>query len=250
MTPDSELLTLNSKVSPIFASQFFTMLRQTWWKILCVVLLLYTVIAGFLIKVPQVGNLYESIRNFFFHVPMWFGQLVLMTVSLIYSIRYLKKPGIVNDFYALEFARTGILFGLLGLITGMLWANYTWGAPWNNDPKQLGAAIALLIYMAYFVLRNSMTDIDKRGRIAAVYNIFAYCIYVPMIMVLPRLVESLHPGGKGVDGNPGLSGQDLDATMRIVFWPGAVLGWTLLGIWITTLHFRFRLLEEKQLMNA
>lgn len=153
------------------------------------------------------------------------------------------------DFYAVEFARTGIVFGLLGLITGSVWANYTWGTFWNNDPKQLGATIALLIYMAYFVLRNSMTDIDKKGRIAAVYNIFAYCIYVPMIMILPRLVESLHPGGKGVDGNPGLSGQDLDATMRMVFWPG-VLGWTLLGVWITTLYFRFRSLEEKKLMNA
>ena len=239
----------SSKLSPIFASQFLAMLRQTWWKLLCVVLLLYTIIAGFLINVPQVGNLYESIRNFFFHVPMWFSQLILMTISLIYSIIYLKKPAVMTDFYAAEFARTGVLFGILGLVTGMFWANYTWGAPWNNDPKQLGAAIALLIYMAYFVLRNSMTDIDKKGRIAAVYNIFAYCIYVPMIMVLPRLVESLHPGGKGVDGNPGLSGQDLDPSMRIVFWPG-VLGWTLLGIWITTLHFRFRSLEEKKLMNA
>ncbi|WP_315816879.1 hypothetical protein [Paraflavitalea speifideaquila] len=57
-------------------------------------------------------------------------------------------------------------------------------------------AIALLIYLAYFVLRNSMTDLDKRGRVAAVYNIFAYFIYIPMILILPRLVESLHPGEK------------------------------------------------------
>jgi len=134
----------------------------------------------------------------------------------------------------------------LGLITGAIWANYTWGAPWNNDPKQLGAAIALLIYLAYFVLRNSITDLDKRGRISAVYNIFAYFIYIPMIMVLPRMVESLHPGGKGVEGNPGLSGGDLDPAMRVVFWP-AVIGWTLLGVWITTLSMRLKKLEEKKL---
>lgn len=218
-------------------------MRQYWWKILSIVLLLYTFIAGFLIRVPTIGNLYETIRNLFFHVPMWFSQLILVTVSLVYSIKYLRNPQSKYDVYATEFARTGTVVGVLGLVTGMIWANYTWGVPWNNDPKQLGAAIALLIYLAYFVLRNSMTDLDKRGRVAAVYNVFAYFIYIPMIMVLPRLVESLHPGGKGVEGNPGLGGGDLDPTMRAVFWP-AVLGWTLLGVWISTLRLRLKLLEE------
>ncbi len=220
-------------------------MRRAWWKILSVLLLLYTFIAGFTTEIPEIGNLYQSIRNFFFHVPMWFGQLILVTVSLIYSILYLRNPKARSDVFAAEFARTGIIFGSLGLITGSIWANYTWGAPWNNDPKQIGAAIALLIYLAYFVLRNSMTDIDKRGRVAAVYNIFAYCIYIPMIMILPRLVESLHPGGKGVEGNPGLSGSDLDPRLRIIFWP-AVLGWTLLGVWISTLSVRTTLLEESE----
>ena len=221
-------------------------MRQYWWKILGFVLLLYAFIAGLYIEVPDIGNLQHSIRNFFFHVPMWFGQFTLITVSVVYSVLFLRKPLIRYDIYASEFARTGIVFGALGLITGAIWANYTWGAPWNNDPKQLGAAIALLIYLAYFVLRNSMTDIDKRGRIAAVYNVFAYCIYIPLIFILPRMVESLHPGGKGVEGNPGLGGDDLDPTMRVVFWP-AVLGWTLLGVWISTLRLRLRLLEEKKL---
>ncbi len=220
-------------------------MRQYWWKILSFILLLYTFIAGFLIKVPTIGNLYETIRNLFFHVPMWFGQLILVSVSLVYSILYLRKPQHNYDLYATEFARTATVMGCLGLLTGMIWANYTWGAPWNNDPKQLGAAIALLIYLAYFVLRNSMTDIDKKARVAAVYNIFAYFIYVPMIMVLPRLVESLHPGGKGVEGNPGFGGNDLDPTMRMVFWP-AVAGWTLLGVWISTLRLRVRFLEEQK----
>lgn len=220
-----------------------------WWKILSVALLFYTFTAGFLINVPDIGNLQQTIRNLFFHVPMWFGQLTLISVSLVYSIMYLRKPEMRHDIMANEFAKTGIVMGLLGLVTGSIWANYTWGAPWNNDPKQLGAAIALLIYLAYFVLRNSITDIDKKARVAAVYNIFAYFIYVPMIMVLPRLVESLHPGGKGVEGNPGLSGNDLDPAMRMVFWP-AVIGWTLLGVWITTLRTRLALLIEKKTYHS
>lgn len=220
-------------------------MRQYWWKILCILLLLYTFIAGFLVDVPEIGNLYQTIRNLFFHVPMWFAQLVLISISLVYSILYLRNPLPKYDLYAWQYAQTGTVLGCLGLLTGMIWANYTWGAPWNNDPKQLGVSIALLIYLAYFVLRNSMTDLDKRGRVAAVYNIFAYFIYIPMILILPRLVESLHPGGKGVEGNPGLNGQDLDPEMRKVFWP-AVLAWTLLGIWITTLYLRMKTLEEKK----
>jgi heme exporter protein C len=224
-------------------------MRKSWWKILAVLLLLYTFIAGFLIKVPDIGNLKETIRNLFFHVPMWFGQLVLFTISLYYSIAYLRKPDLKHDIYALAFAKTGIVMGILGLVTGSIWATYTWGEPWSNDPKQIGVAIAMLIYFAYLVLRSSLPDIDKRARISAVYNIFAYFIYIPLILILPRLVESLHPGGKGVEGNPGLGGADLDATMRLVFWP-AVIGWILLGIWISTLNVRINLLKDKKLINA
>ncbi len=224
-------------------------MRKSWWKILAVVLLVYTFTAGFLIKVPHVGNLKETIRNLFFHVPMWFGQLILLGVSLVYSIKYLRTPNLKYDIYAEAFAKTGIVMGVLGLITGAIWATFTWGEPWSNDPKQIAVVIALLIYFAYFVLRNAVSDLDKRAKVSAVYNIFAYFIYVPLIMILPRLVESLHPGGKGVQGNPGINGADLDSTMRMVFWP-AVIGWTLLGTWISTLSIRLNLIIDKNILNA
>jgi heme exporter protein C len=211
--------------------------------------MVYAFTAGFLIKVPHVGNLYESIRNLFFHVPMWFGMMVLFIVSVIYALKYLRNPTVKNDVYSVEYAKTGMLFGVLGLITGATWANYTWGEPWSNDPKQILAAIALLIYAAYFVLRNSIPDIDKRAKIGAVYNIFACAMLIPTLWIIPRLVESLHPGGQGVDGNPGMNGKDLDPTMRMVFWP-AVIGWTLLAVWITTLKIRLSLIKEKKLANA
>jgi heme exporter protein C len=222
------------------------MIHKPWWKILTFIILMYVCTMGLLVEVPKLdGRMQHTVRNLFFHVPMWFGQLILITVSLVYSILYLRKPNHRYDIIATEFARTGTVMGCLGLITGAIWANYTWGAAWSNDPKQIGAAIALLIYVAYFVLRNSMPDMDKRSRVAAVYNIFAYFIYIPMIMILPRLTESLHPGGKGNEGNPGLGGSSLDATMETVFWP-AVFGWTLLSTWISTLRLRVRVLEEKK----
>jgi len=201
---------------------------------------------GFFVKIPVLdGRLQQSIRNLFFHVPMWFGMMILFTVSVIYAVKYLLSQKTLHDDYAVEYARSGIVFGILGLITGAVWANYQWGKPWSGDPKQNGAAIALLIYLAYFGLRGSIYDGVKRSRISAVYNIFAYAMLFPTLWILPRMTESLHPGGQGSEGNPALNGNDLDPQMRMVFWP-AVIGWTLLGVWITTLRIRLRIITEKK----
>lgn len=225
------------------------MIRQYWWKILSLVLLMYTCVMGFFVQVPRLDDrMQQSVRNLFFHVPMWFCMQTLFTVSVVYAIKYLRSQNPKHDYYALEFARTGVVFGLLGLVTGAIWANYQWGAPWSGDPKQNGAAIAILIYMAYFVLRGSMNDLDKRSRISAVYNIFAFAMLFPTIWILPRLTESLHPGGQGSEGNPALNSADLDSNMRLVFYP-AIIGWILLGVWISTLRIRLTILTEKKLAH-
>ncbi|HEX5024885.1 MAG TPA: cytochrome c biogenesis protein CcsA [Agriterribacter sp.] len=222
-------------------------MKKSWWKILCIALLFYTLIGGLILDVPRKKILNETIRNIYFHVPMWFGMMVLLTCSVVYSIKYLRKPDLLHDIYATAYARTGMLFGVLGLITGAVWANYTWGKPWSNDIKQLGAAMALLIYAAYFVLRNSMTDIDKRARVGAVYNIFAFAMLFPALWIVPRLMESLHPGGAG---NPGADPRDMDGRMRLIFWLGAVPGFILLGLWISTIIIRFRKIEDKNLLHV
>jgi heme exporter protein C len=204
--------------------------------------LLYTVAAGFLGPVPAKPILNETIRNLYFHVAMWFSMMILFIVSVAYSVLYLRTNNHIFDIYALEYAKTGIVFGCLGLATGSIWAGYTWGAFWSNDPKQLGAVVALLIYLAYLVLRNSMTDMDKRARIGAVYNIFAFAMLFPTILIIPRMVDSLHPGGGG--SNPAFN--HIDPRMAVIFWPAAVPGWALLGVWITTLRIRLQLVNEQR----
>jgi heme exporter protein C len=214
---------------------------KTWLKVLATLLLLYTIIAGFLFDVPRLNIVNETIRALYFHVPMWFGMVVLFLISTVYSIQYLRSPAIEKDTFAVEFANTGLLLGLLGIVTGMIWANYTWGSPWHGDPKQNGAAISLLVYLAYFVLRGSVENEDQRARLSAVYNIFAFAAMIPLIFVIPRMTSSMHPGS---GGNPGFNMYDLDSKMRMVFYP-AVAGWILLGVWIASLRIRVRLIDEK-----
>lgn len=220
-------------------------MKNNWWKALAAVLLIYTVIMGFLGGVPSMAILNESIRNMYFHVTMWFAMMILLMVSLYNSIRYLGEFNMKTDLIAEESARVAMIFGTLGLLTGMVWAKYTWGAWWVNDVQLNGAAGTMLVYSAYFLLRGSVEDEQKRARLASVYSIFAFAMMVVFIIILPRMTDSLHPG-KG--GNPGFSSYDLDHRLRLVFYP-AIIGWTLLGVWIMQLRIRYRnlltLIESK-----
>ena len=220
-------------------------------------LLVYTIVAGFLLEVPRLPILNESIRNLYFHVCMWFGMMILFIISVVHSIKYLRNAAYRHDVAAASYAAMGSFFGILGYLTGIIWANYTWLTDQHQslanvlkEPKLIGAAIALLIYGAYFVLRGSLTDMDKRARVSAVYNIFAFALLFPSIWIIPRLVGSLHPGAPGSDsGNPALNFNDIDSRLRMVFYPG-VIGWTLLGVWIATLKIRLQLLKDKTLING
>ncbi len=223
-------------------------MKAYWWKVLAIVLLAYTVVAGLLFDVPRLPILNETIRGLYFHVTMWFGMILMLVVAVFYSIKHLKTGDLEHDDMAVEFTNSAILFGVLGITTGMVWAKFTWGAYWTNDPKLNGAAIGLLMYFAYLVLRNSLTDVYQRGRISAVYSIFAFAAFIPLIFILPRLTDSLHPGN---GGNPGFNAYDMDSNLRKVFYP-AILGWTLLGAWISTVKVRVRRLErqlEEKMIN-
>jgi heme exporter protein C len=211
-------------------------------KIIAIVFLAYTVVAGLLIDVPELPIIRESIRNLFFHVCMWFSMIFMFGTSMVFSIRFLHKFNETDDIIASEAVNTGILFGVLGLSTGMVWAKNTWGSYWTNDPLLNGAAVTMLVYLAYMVLRNSMDEINKRARVSAVYNIFAFVILILFLFILPRMAESsLHPG-KGKDAQ--MTVKELDNTMRLVFYP-AIIGWISLGLWILNIRIRINRAEKK-----
>jgi len=215
-----------------------------WWKIIGFVLVLYSIVQGLFGAIPNLPILENSIRNLFFHVPMWFTMIALLLFSFIKSIQTLNNKNSVNltfDAEAEVFANTAMLFGVAGLLTGMVWAKNTWGAYWTPDPKLNAAAVAMLLYAAYFVLRSSIVDEEKRARISAVFNIFCFPIFVVLVFILPRLTDSLHPGN---GGNPGFNSYDLDSRLRMVFYP-AVLGWILMGFWLANIGKRMKKISNE-----
>tara|TARA_B100001057_G_scaffold402240_1_gene414083 strand:- start:3002 stop:3511 length:510 start_codon:yes stop_codon:yes gene_type:complete len=169
-------------------------------------------------------------------------MIVLMFLSMKQSLQFLNRFDKIHDLKAETYASTGIFMSMLGLTTGMIWAQFTWGTFWVNDPKLNGTAVTLLIYLAYFILRNSIENEDSKARVSAIYNIIAFVMMIVFIGILPRMTDSLHPGN---GGNPAFGNYDLDSNMRLVFYP-AVIGWILIGAWIAQLRFRIKFLEIKK----
>jgi heme exporter protein C len=94
-------------------------------------------------------------------------------------------------------------------------------------------------------LRNALDEEQKRAKISAVYNIFAFPIMVVLLYILPKMTDSLHPGS---GGNSSFGDLDMDNNMRPVFYT-AVVGWILVGVWICSLRYRVRLVENKKNQN-
>lgn len=216
--------------------------RLAWWKVLTIVLLYYSVIGGFLFPVPRLHILNESIRMNYFHVPMWFTMMFLFTYSAWSSVRYIRTGDSKYDDNSIESIKVAFVFGALGLLTGMLWANATWGTFWTSDPKLNNTAIGLLIYSAYFILRQSLEDETQRGRLSAAYNLFAYTVFIPLIFILPRMTDSLHPGS---GDNPTFRLFDTAHTMKLVIYT-SIIGFIALGWWLLTLFLRIRQIKKMQ----
>lgn len=217
-------------------------MAKHWWKFLIVILMPILLYSAWMSPVSTQTILHESIRNLFFHVTMWMSMFVMFTISVVNSIIYLSSGKSTYDIRAKASVDIGLVFGTVGILTGMLWANFTWGAPWVNDPQLNSAAITMLAYLAYIILYQSINGEQKKGRVAAVYNIFAFVLMFVLLGIYPRINESLHPG-KG--DNPGFGNyKDITGAMRYIFY-GSILVWTLVGVWTLSIKCRMKRIENR-----
>ncbi|MCZ2355417.1 MAG: cytochrome c biogenesis protein CcsA [Bacteroidia bacterium] len=240
---------------------FLSSTHRKWrifYKALCLILLLYALVVGLTKTLPDIGgNIQQSSRNLFYHVPMWFTMYLMMFFSWIFSVLYLWKRFLWLDRVASEAATVGIFFGMLGLSTGIVWSRVTWGellpdfdtdAWWIWDPKQTLALASVLMYGAYLFLRSSMDDSRKKALVSGIYNMFAFVNLIPLTYIIPKLVGGLHPGTS--ETAPVFSAKGIGESYRLVFYP-AIIGFMLLGCWILELRIRTQQIKtyllEKQI---
>jgi heme exporter protein C len=210
------------------------------WKYIVAVWMTLVIALGFSIRIPHIDMLYETARNLFLHVPMWFTMMVAFMMAFYYSVRYLNDEEIRWDRKAETATAVGLLFGICGLLTGSLWARFTWGTWWTfAEPRMNLSALAMMIFVAYFVLRTAFNDPEKRAKISAVYNIFGVTTIPFLLYIIPRQLPSLHPGA---EGNPAFS--DMTAPeLRIIFYP-AVIGFIGLSIWMMDIINRYKRIQS------
>ncbi|WP_372638204.1 cytochrome c biogenesis protein CcsA [Fodinibius sp.] len=216
-------------------------MRLKPWKYVVALWMTGVLIAGFLIPIPEIPILLESSRNLFLHVPMWFTMAVCFAAGFVYSIMYLNNPDPATDRKAESFTQIGLLFGICGLITGSLWARFTWGSWWTfAEPRMNLSALGMMIYVAYFVLRTAFDNPEKRAKIAAVFNVFAATTIPFLLYIIPRQLPSLHPGA---EGNPAFS-EITAPELRYIFYP-AVVGFIALAFWLYDILYRYKEMKHQ-----
>jgi len=237
-------------------------MKKAWnigYKALGVGLVAFALIYGLLVQMPYNPIWGQSSRNLFYHVPMWFSEIVVMTISVVWSVLLLRrldpdreKEGnpLLLDAKARIGAEVGVILNIIGLITGIIWSRVTWGenlpgndfsAWWVWDPIQVCALISLLIYLGYFLLRSSFSEPEQRGRIAAVYNIFAYATLIPLFFIVPKMLPGLHPTA---EQGTMIFKKKYDGTSYMIMLI-SIVGFSLLSVWVWEVRSRMALVKER-----
>lgn len=139
------------------------------------------------------NQLLFSQKIFYFHVPVALGSFLVFFFTAYYGVRFLMTKDKLYDTKAKIATEVTLLFVILTLITGDLWTRFEWGQWWVWEPRLTTYFIMTLLVIAYFVLRNSIEDEERRATYAAVFGIVAF-LDAPISFAITRLIpSSVHP---------------------------------------------------------
>lgn len=224
------------------------------WKIILFLLLSFVSVAGIAFPIvekptawyhfPLIPGLEEKAKIIFFHVPTAWLTVIAFLMSTIYSIKYLRKKNLDDDAKSYSAAQIGMIFCILATVTGAVWAKFNWGEYWSWDPRQTSIFALLLIYGAWFALRSSIENPDKKATLASVYSIIAFFTVPFFIFIMPRIMTGLHPGSAN-DSNAGpVVDFKMNANMQLIFFL-SLIGFTILFFWLWKLAYRSIILRDK-----
>jgi heme exporter protein C len=155
-------------------------------------------------------------RVFYFHVASaWVGMLAFMVAAIV-GIAYLRTGDRKWDIAGVSAIEIGMVFALITIISGSIWARPIWNTWWTWDPRLTTATIMELIYAAYLLLRQGIEDPDRRARFGAVYAIIGF-LSVPLTFFSARLFRTIHPVVIGTNQPGATGGFDMTPLMLQTF---------------------------------
>lgn len=176
--------------------------QPTTLKILTVVTVLMLAAATLMVffYAPLEAVMGQVQKVFYFHVAAgWTGMLGFF-VAFVAGIAYLITHKRIWDIVGVAGVEIGLVFMLICIITGSIWARPIWNTWWTWDPRLTTATIMELVYAAYLMLRQGVEDPDRRARFGAVYAIIGF-LSVPLTFFSIRIFRTIHPvvigGGDG-----------------------------------------------------
>lgn len=187
-------------------------------------------------------------KIFYFHIAnAWVGMLGFI-VAAVAGIAYLTTKNIKWDIVEFAAVEISLVFFLIAIVSGSIWARPSWGTWWTWDARLTTAAILELIYLAYLMLRNGIEDVERRARFGAVYTLIGG-ISVPITFLSIRLWQTIHPaiiGTKNATGSGGFGmTQPMLNTMFFCLLTFSIIFITLLWHRIRIGKFAVLVAEEK-----
>jgi len=171
-------------------------LRQQRLPILAVVAcaLMAAAIASIAYVAPVDANQGLSQKIFYFHVPIALTAYAFFAWGAWKALRVLWKRDEAADLESYVAIHQGVIFGVLTLVTGSIWAKISWGVWWAWSSNQLVLFLVLfLFYAAYFMLRYSVDPGPQRANLCAVYALFGVAL-IPVSFLAIRLANDfIHP---------------------------------------------------------
>jgi heme exporter protein C len=161
---------------------------------LATIVLLGGGVALALLWAPEDADQGISQRIFYVHVPVALTAYAAFGWAAWKALRLLWTREERYDLESYTAVHMGVIFGVLTLVTGSIWARISWGVWWSWSERQLVLFLILfLFYSAYFMLRFSLDPGPARARISAVYALFGV-VLIPVSFLAIRLAENfIHP---------------------------------------------------------
>lgn len=136
----------------------------------------------------------EVQKIFYFHVSAAATAYLAFFVTFVCSIVYLIKRSLRCDTLAVSSAEIGVVLCSVALLSGPIWARYAWNTWWTWEARLTTTLLLWLMYVAYLILRFTLTG-EQKNIFSAVLGIIAF-VNVPLVYFSVRFWRGgQHPPG-------------------------------------------------------